>query len=390
LFDNLAEEVTLPMMIIDREGQIAFANKSSAEFLGYTLKELLGRNLHLRDLCARYESDRYIFSTLSEIKVTTHIDIDLKREGGQVFMANISFSPFHHDESSYLLLTLRDVTTRRVEERKTREDEERYRRLLAERNVLQDQLHRTSKLAFMGELAAGIAHEINNPLGIILGFVQDMLDEIGQDHPFFESIKIIEHETARCAGVVKDLLDFARLKPAHRTKVDILQLVEDSLLLLIPQIKKNKVKVHKAYDKGIPYIHIDPHLIQQVFLNVILNAIQSMPYGGELTLVMGIEKRPKSKKGQNWIRLTVSDTGEGIPQRDLGRVFDPFFTTKGSKGTGLGLAVCQRVMDDHRGKIEIESREGAGTTCSIYWPMQREDHLEDVKPFTPSGLPGSG
>ena len=388
MFDNLAEDVTLPVMIIDRGGQIVFANKSCAEFLGYNLEELLGHANHLRDLCAPYESDRYIFSTLPEIKVTTYIDIDLKRKGGQVFMANISFSPFLYDGSSYLLLTLRDVTNRRVEERKTREDEERYRRLLAERNVLQDQLHRSSKLAFMGELAAGIAHEINNPLGIILGFVQDMLDEIGKDHPFFESIKIIEHETARCAGVVKDLLDFARLKPAQRTKVDILQLVEDSLLLLIPQIKKNKVRVHKSYSKRIPYIHIDPHLIQQVLLNVILNAIQSMPNGGELTLGMGIEKRPKSKKSQDWFRLTVSDTGQGISKKDHSRIFDPFFTTKGSKGTGLGLAVCQRVIDDHRGKIEIKSQEGSGTTCSIYLPMQRGDRLNDDNPFIRSDLPG--
>jgi PAS domain S-box-containing protein len=366
------------MMVIDREGRIVFANKSSADLLGCNAKELLGREVCLRELCAPYESDRYIFSTLPEIKETTYVDIDLKRKGGRVFMANISFSPFHHRRSSYLLLTLRDVTNRRVEERKTREDEERYRRLLAERNVLQDQLDRSSKLAFMGELAAGIAHEINNPLGIILGFVQDILDDVDEDHPFFESIKIIEHETARCAGVVKDLLDFARLKPAQRTKADILQLVEESLLLLIPQIKKNKVKVQKAYDKGVPYVHIDPHLIQQVLLNVILNAIQSMPYGGELSLGMGIEKGPKSKKGPDWFRLTVTDTGQGIRQRDLGRIFDPFFTTKGSKGTGLGLAVCQRVIDDHRGKIEIESEEGSGTMCRIYLPMQRKYRFDDV------------
>ena len=376
MLHDLVEQVALPVMIIDREGHVIRVNKSSAEFLGYTLEELLGEDLHLRDLCAPYESDRYIFTTLPEINATTYVDMDLKRKGGRVFMANISFSPFDQDLSSSLLITLRDVTTRRVEERKTREDEERYRRLLAERNVLQDQLHRSSKLAFMGELAAGIAHEINNPLGIILGFVQDMLDEIGEDHPFFESIKIIEHETSRCAGVVKDLLDFARLKPAHRKEVDILQLLEDSLLLLVPQIKKNKVTVQKSYDKGIPDIHVDPHLIQQVLLNVIINAVQSMPSGGRLTLGMGIDKTT-SNRGTDWIRLAVSDTGNGISQKDLGRIFDPFFTTKGSKGAGLGLAVCQRVMDDHGGKIEIESREGSGTHCCICFPVRQKDQVRD-------------
>jgi two-component system NtrC family sensor kinase len=376
LFDSLFQEVTLPVLIIDRKGQIAFANTGAAAFLGYTQRELLSQELHLRALCAPYESDRYIFSTLPEITETTYIDIDLKRKGGRVFMTNIAFSPCYHDGSPYLLLTLRDVTTRRVEERKTREDEGRYRRLLAERNVLQDQLHRSSKLAFMGELAAGIAHEINNPLGIILGFVQDMLDEIGEDHPFYESIKIVEHETARCAGVVKDLLDFARLRPAQRAKVDLLQLVENSLLLLVPQIKKNKIRVHKAYDKGLPYIYIDEHLMQQVFLNVILNAIQSMPAGGDLTLGLGIEPEPTAQTGQNGIRISVTDTGHGIPKSEIDRIFDPFFTTKGSKGSGLGLAVCQRVMEDHHGKIDIVSREGGGTTCNIYLPMERKEDLD--------------
>ena len=365
MFRAMVEGVTLPLMIVDDGGQIIFANRSSEEFTGYTRNKLLG--LNLRDLCAPYERSRYIFSRLSDIKKMTEVDIDLKGKGGHVFMASISFAPFDHDGSLYLLLTGRDVTTKRVQEGKTLEEGERYRRLLAERNRLQDQLNRSSKLAFMGELAAGIAHEINNPLGIILGFVQDILDEISEDHPLFESIKIIEQETARCVDVVKDLLDFAQIKPPQRARVDILQLLEDSILLLAPQVKKNKVQVTRAYDKGLPYTEIDPHLIRQVFLNVMINAIQAMPYGGRLRLAMGLVHGQQSQKERNWVRITISDTGDGIPQKDLDRVFDPFFTTRGSKGTGLGLSVCQRIMDDHRGKIEIESREGVGTTCSIYF-----------------------
>lgn len=365
----MVEGVTLPLMVADEDGQIIFANKSSQEFTGYSGTELLG--LNLRDLCAPYESGRYIFSTLSEIKKTTEVDIDLRRKDGHIFMASVSFAPFDHDGSPCLLLTLRDVTTKRLQEGKTREDEERYRRLLDERNMLQDQLNRSSKLAFMGEVAAGIAHEINNPLGIILGFVQDMLDEVSEDYPLFESIKIIEQETTRCVEVVKDLLDFARLKPAQRTQVDILQLLEDSVLLLIPQFKKNKVKIRRAYENGLPYTVIDPDLIQQVFLNVMINGIQAMPNAGELQLSLGVVRCQQSQQDQNYVRVTISDTGHGIPQKDLKRVFDPFFTTKGGKGTGLGLSVCQQIMDDHGGKIEIESCEGAGTTCSIYLPVQQ-------------------
>ena len=366
----MIEKAALPMIVLDKEGRIVFANKSSADFFGYAPQELLELTPHIKDLCVHYESERYIFSTLPQLKTTAYIDIDMKRKNGQALMTHTSFSPFENGESSYLLVTFRDVTARRVEERKTREDEERYRKLLAERNVLADQLHRSSKLAFLGELAAGIAHEINNPLGIILGFVQDMLDEISEEHPFFESIRIIEQETARCAGVVRDLLEYARLKPPQRTEADVLQLMEDSLSLLIPQIKKNRVRVNKAYAKGIPYIKVDPQLIQQVLLNVILNAIQSMPHGGMLKLSIENEKGGQPGKSQEGgIQLAVSDTGHGIPQKNLGSIFAPFFTTKGRKGAGLGLAVCQRIIDDHRGKIDIESQEGMGTTCTICLPM---------------------
>lgn len=365
----MVEGATLPMMVVNGEGRIIFANKSSEALTGYTRQELLGLKLNVRDLCARYESGRYIFSTLSEVRKTSDIDMDLERKDGQIFMATVSFSPFCHDGSSYLLLTLRDVTTKRVQEGKIREEEERYRKLLSEHNILQAQLHRSSKLAFMGELAAGIAHEINNPLGIILGFVQDILDDLSENHPLFESIKIIEQETARCVDVVKDLLDFARLKPPQRTRVDILQLLEDSIALLTPRIKKNKIQVRRTYDKELPLIEIDPHLIRQVFLNIMINAIQAMPYGGELGLGIGLVRGLQPEKARNWVRITISDTGHGIPQKDVERVFDPFFTTKGSKGTGLGLSLCQRIMDDHRGKIEINTREGAGTTCSIYLPI---------------------
>jgi two-component system NtrC family sensor kinase len=196
-----------------------------------------------------------------------------------------------------------------------------------------------------------------------------MLDEIVQTDPHYEPIKIIEQETARCADVVKDLLEFARLKPPQRTRVDILQLLEDSVFLLIPRLKQNKVTIIRAYEKGIPYTEVDPGLIQQVFLNVMINAIQAMPHGGELSLSIRNSTDGKSKTGQQWARITIADMGQGISEKDMGRVFDPFFTTKGSKGTGLGLSVCQRIMDDHFGRIKIESREGGGTSCSLYLPV---------------------
>ena len=368
MFKTMMEEVCLPLMIADSKGRIIFANRWLGKSMGYTRTEFLQGSL--RDLCAPYEQNRYIFSCLPDIKRTTEVDIDLQQKNGEIFTANVSFTPFDYRQELHFLVIVRDVTTRRLQEAKTREDEERYRRLLAERNILQDQLHRCSKVAFMGELAAGIAHEINNPLGIILGFVQDILEEIPLDDPLIESIKIIEKETARCIDVVKNLLDFARLKPPERIPVDIVELLEGSIVLLIPRIKKNKVSIKRDFEKKLPLVKVDPQLIQQVFLNVMINAVQAMPDTGVLAFDIGFAHKARLQELSDWIRISISDTGNGIPKKVLHRVFDPFFTTKGSKGTGLGLSVCQRIMEDHRGKIEIENRKEAGTICSLYFPIK--------------------
>ncbi len=368
MFKTMMEEVSIPMIIADSKGRIIFANRWLEKSLGYTRQEFLKSKL--RDLCAPYEKIRYIFSSLPDIERTTEVDIDLQQKNDEIFTASISFSPFNYRQTPHLFIIIRDVTARRIREVKNREDEDRYRRLLAERNLLQNQLHRSSKVAFMGELAAGIAHEINNPLGIILGFVQDILDEIPSDDSLFESIKIIEKETARCVDVVKNLLDFARLKPPERIPVNIVELLEGSIVLLTPGIKKNKVSIKKNLKEKIPTIELDPQLIQQVFLNVMINAVQAMPDTGVLTLGIDLVYKEQSHESGNLIQISISDTGNGISEKNIHRVFDPFFTTKGSKGTGLGLSVCQRIMEDHCGKISIENRKGSGTICTLYFPIK--------------------
>ena len=370
MFKNMIEGVPIPLVITDSKGQIIFANKWLEKFMGYRYTRQRFLKSNLRDLCAPYEQGRYIFSCLPDIERRTEVDIDLQRKNNEIFTASVSFAPFQYRQALHLLIIVRDVTARRIQEGKTREDEERYRKLLAERNMLQNQLHRSSKVAFMGELAAGIAHEINNPLGIILGFVQDILDEIPLDDPLFESIKIIEKETARCVDVVKNLLDFARLKPPERITVDIVELLENSIVLLMPKIKKNKVSIKKNFEGKLPTIKLDPQLIQQVFLNVMINAIQAMPEAGVLALGIDLVGKERSQEPGNWIQISISDRGIGISEKDIHRVFDPFFTTKGSKGTGLGLSVCQRIMEDHKGKIKIENRKGAGTICNLYFPIK--------------------
>ncbi len=170
--------------------------------------------------------------------------------------------------------------------------------------------------------------------------------------------------------VVKNLLDFARLKPPEKTTVDIIELLEGSIVLLMPGIKKNKVSINKNFEMELPPIKLDAQLIQQVFLNVLINAVQAMPAAGVLALGVDLVRKALFQEPGDWIRITISDTGIGISEKDIHRVFDPFFTTKGSKGTGLGLSVCQRIMEDHHGKIEIERQKESGTICRLYFPIK--------------------
>jgi len=153
--------------------------------------------------------------------------------------------------------------------------------------------------------------------------------------------------------------------------VDIVELLESSIVLLTPRIKKNKVRIKRDFKMNPPSIKVDPQLIQQVFLNIMINAIQAMPDAGVLAFGISLVHKKQLLEPGDWIRISISDTGNGISENALHRVFDPFFTTKGSKGTGLGLSVCQRILEDHKGKIEIENRKGAGTICSLYFSDKR-------------------
>lgn len=373
MYERMLEQVALPLMILNDEGRIIFANKGLEGFTGYSAGELC--QLPFLSLCAPYEQHRFIFAHLHLINEPVELDIDLRGKSGRMFLSNITFSPFQQDHSLHLLLVLRDVTTRRIQEGQLRESEERYRKLLDERNQLEAQLNRSIKLACLGELSAGIAHEINNPLGIILGFAQDILDEIAEDHPLFESVRIIEQETRRCVEVVKNLLDLARLKPPQISDVDLVHLVRDSVSLLMPKIKQNKIEVDWSGNEDLPSVRVDPQQLQQALINVMLNSIQAMPSGGRL--VISVQRtKPARHQQPRRLLITIADTGQGIAPEQMARIFDPFFSTKGSKGTGLGLAVCQRIIEDHCGKIQMISRQGVGTTCTIALPLRYQDPSE--------------
>ncbi len=232
---------------------------------------------------------------------------------------------------------------------------------------MQAHLIQSEKLASLGKLAAGIAHEINNPLGGILIYSHLVLEDLPKNSPHYENMKKIVKETTRCKNIVKGLLEFARPKEPEVSLTDINQLVDSSLSIMERQALFQNIKIKKEYSSELPKIIVDSSQLQQVFTNIILNAAEAMDGSGTLTLVTSVDKDKK------YIDVKFIDTGHGIKPEDMERVFEPFFTTKEvGKGTGLGLAISYSIIQKHGGKIEVESEVGKGSTFTVRLPLKPE------------------
>jgi two-component system NtrC family sensor kinase len=264
--------------------------------------------------------------------------------------------------SSFSRMTsdLRKADLELVEWGKTLEQkvEERTEELIKTEN----QLIQSDKVASLGKLAAGVAHEINSPLTGILTYSSLLLKEKKEGDPDKEDLEVIVNETNRCKNIVKGLLDYARQTAPQKVLSDINQLVNKSIDLIAHQASLQNVKIEKKTSPDLPRIMIDLGQIQQVFINILLNAIEAMSEGGTLTIRTGMEG------GMVVVRFT--DTGVGIPEENLPKILDPFFTTKEQgKGTGLGLSVSYGIISRHKGKLEVKSKVGKGTTFTVKLPV---------------------
>ena len=238
--------------------------------------------------------------------------------------------------------------------RKMAEDIESLRRM-------NEQLMRADKLAAMGTLAAGVAHEVNNPLASISSLIQMMRNE-DRSPETLEKLEMIQSQISRISRVTKDLTDFARARPAAKVNVSVNDVIEASLRLAKFDSTFQKLTITRKLAEALPDIHADADQLQQVFLNILLNARDAMPGGGELTIV--------TRNGSAGVSIEVTDTGKGISAEDTKHVFDPFFTTKpAGQGTGLGLAVCYGIVTAHDGTLEIRPNSPSGATFIINLPL---------------------
>ena len=359
-FRSVLDGIQDMIKILDRDYKIIYANRSAQEYLGKPLEELIGRHCyqeyHQSPLPPEHcvTMDTYQTGAPQNSAFTTLEPDGLERHW------EISTFPLKDDEGNvkYIIEIVKDIT---------------------ERKILRYQLVEAERLASLGHLAAGIAHELRNPL-VAIGSITQLLDEdTDENDPRKGDIQTLIREIKRLDKFIHEFLDFSAPKGPHPSLCDLADLIEDTLVLLDKQISSNKIKIIKKFPKNVPKLLLDKDQIKQVFLNIIVNAMEAMPDGGELGITVtaappGVyDQSTKDIKGKSLssakgVVIEFRDTGCGIPPDKLKKIFDPFFSY-GKKGTGLGLSICHKIVQSHLGRIEVESRVNQGTRVKIWLPV---------------------
>jgi len=248
-----------------------------------------------------------------------------------------------------------------------RETEMELNARMEAQRLAENRLVQAAKLAAVGEMAAGIAHELNNPLTSVTGFAELVMDDMPEDSPSRPDLDLVIREARRARDVVRRLLDFARQSESARANASLNRVVEDVVTLTRHLIHTNGVELKLDLQEDLPWVSMDENQMKQVLLNLVHNALQAMPNGGQ----MEIKTTASQKVGREGVVVLVRDNGVGIQPEDQVRIFEPFFTTKADRGgTGLGLSVTYGIVSDHGGEIEMVSQPGSGSTFTVWLPRQ--------------------
>jgi two-component system NtrC family sensor kinase len=230
---------------------------------------------------------------------------------------------------------------------------------------MESTLAQQGKMASLGVLSSGVAHEINNPLGVILGYAAYIEGKLSPEDPHYKYIHEIKRESKRCKKIVQDLLSYARTPRPTLEMTDLNELLTEIIEFAANHTDMRAVTIRYEFEKGLPKVMLDGDQLRQVAINLILNAGGAMPEGG--TLLVKTEVGPEQT-----VKITFNDTGSGIPKESLDKIFEPFYTTK-ARGTGLGLAITRQIIEMHHGEIGIESEPGKGTLVSVILPIDQEE-----------------
>ena len=351
----------------DRHGRFLLVNRAIAEAYGMTAEELTGRN-HAQvhpvqsEVRQMLEDDRAVIESGQPKTIPEESFVDVHGNLRLLHVIKIPYTTSGTSEPAILGVGI-DVTEQKRAEEVLRKSEQ-WR---AE----------SEKLAAVGRLAAGVAHEINNPLTVVLTFSCLLAEKENLDEQDKQDLALIVHETTRASAIVRDLLDFARERPVKRELLDINDVIRRTLRLLGNQKAFQQITIREDLRSDLPAVHGDMNQLEQVFLNLSLNACEAMPHGGTLAI--------SSLAEDGNVLARVADTGCGISKMHLDKIFEPFFTTKPvGKGTGLGLSVSYGIVQQHGGALTVESTEGKGTTFTVVLPSV-ENTMRDGSPLKKAG-----
>jgi two-component system NtrC family sensor kinase len=354
---------------VDRELRITSVNNVGPAITGYSEGELLDTALPKLSSTESWALARPFFAEVLAGQVTPPFELQLQHKDGEAVIL--------------------EVSARLAREANRVETIHCIARNMTERRRLEEQLLRSEKLSAIGQLVAGVAHELNNPLTSISGFTQLMLRDTGLPAQVHEDLTHIGIQAERAAKIVQNLLVFAREHKPQRLPIELNEVIRSTLSLRAYQLRVDNIIVQLDLASNLPLTVADPFQLQQVFLNLINNAHQAMVEAGTpgtLTIRSSVTQSPSVvvDTPQSVLRVSIADTGVGIPSAHLSKIFDPFFTTKPvGQGTGLGLSICFGIVQEHGGKIWAESEVGAGTTVYVDLPLLPDVEQPDANNLAP-------
>lgn len=339
-------EISRDMIAVtQKDGTVMEINPAGLNMMGFSEKDVPEGRMNIKDFFADHNDWKNLRAKLNTMGFTSNEEINLKTVDGTLRRTLLSSGLDEADGTgpAALHFMIRDMENRRL---------------------MEEQIAQADKLASIGQLSSGIAHEINNPLGIILGYTQLLLRHESPETDQYSDLKTIEKQVRTCKSIVEDLLNFARSSKPSKDRVLLNDSIEDIISFIEHHSKLGDVVLIKDYDTSIPSMVLDEKKIKQVFMNLIMNSIHAVGKKGRIT----VSTRYDSNKKQ--VKVSVEDTGYGIEKKNLKRIFDPFFTTKSfGEGTGLGLSVSYGIVKSHEGDIRVESAPGKGSTFTVILPV---------------------
>jgi two-component system NtrC family sensor kinase len=371
-YREIFESANDAIWIHDLDGNIIAANKASEKLTGYSLEDLLKMNVKNFLSAGSLDLAGQIgHKLLRGETVEQPYEQHLTRKDGIERILKVTTSLITEDGKSKSLQHIaRDVTAEKEMQDNLSAAYQKLSEYTQRLKENQEQLIQAEKLTSLGQMAASIAHEVNNPLSGVLVYTQLLTRRLRSDKltkdVALENLAKMEAELNRSTKLIRNLLDFARQSPPTLWEVDINEIVSRAFDLAAHSAELQHIQVTKELSPAIPKIVADFDQLQQVCLNLIINAIQAMPEGGKLTIRTSIDN-------DRQVKIEVQDTGCGISPENMSKLFTPFFSTKGKKGVGLGLAVAYGIVQRHHGRIEVQSKVGEGTTFTIYLPLNYEE-----------------